>query len=294
MLTLQALEREFGSEEQCLAYVVRLRWPQGVRCARCGSARVWKLARPWRWQCKQCHPQGYRFSPLVGTVFEQTKAPLPLWFKVIYLLSQSKKGMSALQIQRMLGMGSYRTAWSMCHRIRAALQPATRAPLGGVVEVDETYVGGKEGKKRKGKRRRLNGTAGKIPVLGALSRRGAVVTQVVETPDTQTLQGFVTARVSLQAELVATDDHSGYRYLRAAGYPHETVRHSRGEYVRGQVHTQSIESFWALLKRGLLGTFHHVSRRYLPLYLREFTFRHSYRTDPHRFERMLAGGVGGV
>lgn len=294
MLTLQQLGQEFGTEEQCLAYVVRLRWPQGVRCARCGSAQVSKLARPWRWQCKQCNKQGYRFSPLVGTVFENTKYPLTIWFKVIYLLSQSKKGISALQVHRMIGSGSYRTAWSMCHRIRAALQSATRLPLRGIVEVDETYVGGKEGKKRKAQRRRLNGTAGKIPVLGALSRRGAVVTQVVETPDTRTLQGFVTARVSPQAELVATDDHSGYRYLRAAGYQHETVRHSRGEYVRGRVHTQSIESFWALLKRGLLGTFHHVSRRYLPLYLREFTFRYNHRTDPHRFERMLAGGVGGA
>lgn len=294
MLTLQQLGQEFGTEEQCLAYVVRLRWPQGVHCARCGSAQVAKLARPWRWQCKQCNKQGSRFSPLVGTVFEHTKYPLTIWFKVIYLLCQSKKGIRALQVHRMIGSGSYRTAGSMCHRIRAALQPATRAPLRGLVEVDETYVGGKEGKKQKAKRRRLNGTAGKIPVLGALSRRGTVVTQVVETTDTRTLQGFVTTRVSPQAELGATDEHSGYRYLRAAGYRHETVRHGRGEYVRGRVHTQSIESFWALLKRGLLGTFHHVSRRYLPLYLSEFTFRHNHRTDPHRFERMLAGGVGGV
>ena len=293
MLTLQQLGQEFGTEEQCLAYVVRLRWPQGVRCVRCGNARVVKLARPWRWQCKQCNKQGYRFSPLVGTVFENTKYPLPIWFQVIYLLSQSKKGISALQIHRMIGSGSYRTAWSMCHRIRAALQPAVRSPLRGLVEVDETYVGGKEGKKRKAKRRRLSGTAGKIPVLGALSRRGAVVTQVIATPDTRTLQGFVTACVSRQAELVATDEHSGYRHLRAAGYRHETVCHGRGEYVRGRVHTQSIESFWAVVKRGLLGTFHHVSRRYLPLYLREFTFRHNSRTDPHRFERMLAGGIGG-
>lgn len=293
MLTLQQLEQRFGTEEQCLAYLVRLRWPTGVRCARCGSGRVYKLRQPWRWQCKHCHKQGYRFSPLVGTVFEQTHYPLPLWFKVIYLLCQSKKGMSALQIQRMLGIGSYRTAWSLCHRIRAALPPAAQALLRGLVEVDETYVGGKEGKKPKAKRRRVSGTAGKLPVLGALSRRGAVVTQVVETPDTRTLQGFVTARVSRQAELVATDEHSGYRYLRAAGYRHETVCHGRGEYVRGPVHTQSIESFWALLKRGLLGTFHHVSRRYLPLYLREFTFRHNHRPDPHWFECILVSSLGG-
>lgn len=293
-MTLQQLGQEFGTEAQCLAYIVRLRWPRGVRCARCGSDRVVKLARPWRWQCKQCNKHGYRFSPLVGTVFENTKYPLPLWFQVIYLLCQSKKGISALQVHRMIGSGSYRTAWSMCHRIRAALPARPRALLRGLVEVDETYVGGKEGKKRKGKRRRLNGTAGKIPVLGALSRRGAVVTQVVETPDTRTLQGFVTTRVSRQAELVATDDHAGYRYLRAAGYRHETVRHGQGEYVRGRVHTQSIESFWAVLKRGLLGTFHHVSQRYLPLYLSEFTFRHNHRTDPHPFERMLAGSLGGV
>ena len=118
--------------------MVRLRWPQGVRCARCGRARVVKLARPWRWQCKQCNKHGYRFAPLVGTVFENTTYPLTIWFKVIYLLCQSKKGIRALQGQRRMGSGSSRTAGSMCHRIRAALQPTARPPLRGIVEVDET------------------------------------------------------------------------------------------------------------------------------------------------------------
>ncbi len=130
MLTLQELEEQFGTEEQCLAYLVGLRWPTGVRGTRCQSAKVYKVSRAWKWQCKQCYKQGYRFSPLVGTLFENTKYPLTIWFKVIYLLCQSKKGMSALQIHRMIGSGSYRTAWSMCHRIRGD-DDGGRPPAGG-------------------------------------------------------------------------------------------------------------------------------------------------------------------
>ena len=118
MLTLQELEEQFGAEKQCLAYLVGLRWPTGVRCARCQSAKVYKVAGGWNWHWKQCYQWGHRFSPLVGTLVENTKYPLTIWFKVIHLLCQSKKGMSTLQIQRMIGSGSYRTAWSMCHRIR--------------------------------------------------------------------------------------------------------------------------------------------------------------------------------
>ncbi len=171
---------------------------------------------------------------------------------------------------------------------------STRSPFSfPQVDTDAARVpdlGGKERNKPKAKRRPLNGTAGKIPVIGALARQGLVVAKVIRTPDTPTLQGFVTATVSLHADLVVTDEHSGYRHLAGAGYRHETVRHGAGEYVRGPVHTQTIESFWSLLKRGIMGAFHHVSERYLPFYLNEFTFRHNYRTDPHLFERVLIAG----
>src|SRR5713226_699175 len=124
MMTLNQLTQRFPTEDACRQYIVEMRWPDGVvRCPRCGSEKVHKLAhRPWNWQCKQCSPHGYRFSPLVGTIFENTNYPLRIWFQVIYLMCQSKKGMSALQIQRMIGAGSYRTAWYMCHRVRAAMQ----------------------------------------------------------------------------------------------------------------------------------------------------------------------------
>jgi len=226
----------------------------------------------------------------VGTLFENTKYPLTIWFKVIYRLCQSKKGMSALQIHRMIGSESYRTAWSMCHRVRAAMTTEAGPQLVGQVEVDETYVGGKERNKPKAKRSPLNGTAGKIPVIGALARQGFVVAKVISTPDTPTWQGFVTAPVSLHADLVVTDEHPGYRHLAGSEYRPETGRHGAAEYVRGPVHTQTIESFWSLLKRGIMGAFHHVSQHYLPFYLNEFTFRHNYRTDPHLFERVLIAG----
>jgi transposase-like protein len=139
---LAQLNKRFGTEGACLQYLASLRWPNGVRCPRCDSERVYTLAKPFRWQCKQCAKNGYRFSPLVGTIFENTNYPLTTWFQVIYLMCQSKKGMSALQIHRIIGSGSYRTAWYMCHRIRSAMENTDFQQLMGVDEIDETYIGG--------------------------------------------------------------------------------------------------------------------------------------------------------
>ena len=292
MMTLPQLLDRFPTEDSCRAYLVEMRWPTGVSCPRCGNENVMKLGRPWTWRCKKCTPKGYNFTPLVGTIFENTNYPLRTWFQVIYLMCQSKKGVSALQIHRTIGSGSYRTAWYMCHRIRAAMQNDEFKRLTGVVEVDETYIGGKAknrhgfgpGGHKKGSGGR--GTKGKVAVIGAISRKGNVVAKMIEKTDAATLTGFVRRTVSDRVSLIATDDHSGYLSL-GEDMPHGWVNHSHGEYVRGEVHTAHIDSFWSLLKRGVMGTFHQVSKDYLPLYLNEFSFRHNNRKSRDMFAMVI-------
>jgi len=276
-----------------LQYLASMRWPSGVSCPRCAAtAKVYKLKAAFKWQCKNCAKNGYKFSPLTGTIFENTNYPLREWFQVILMMCQAKKGMSALQVQRHIGMGSYRTAWYMCHRIRAAMQNETFQLLTGEVEVDETYIGGKAknrhgggvgGGTKKGQGGR--GPAGKVGVIGAIARKGNIVCQVIEATDAATLNSFVKETVSDKVDLVATDEHQGYRGIPR---PHESVNHSGGEYVRGNVHTNNIDSFWSLLKRGIMGSFHQVSKAYLPLYLNEFAFRHNNRENPDMFATVVA------
>jgi transposase-like protein len=233
MMTLRQLSARFQTQEQCLAYLVSMRWPDGVYCPRCGNDHVYALKQPFKWQCKKCAPNGYRFSPLTGTIFENTKFPLRDWLQVILMVCQAKKGLSALQVQRHIGMGQYRTA-------------------------------------------------------GAIARKGNVVCQVIEATDAKTLDGFVDSTVADRVSMVATDEHQGYRRI-GSKRPHGTVDHSAGEYVRGEIHTANIDSFWSLIKRGIFGNFHHVSKKYLPLYLNEFSFRHNNRENPDMFSTVVAG-----
>lgn len=246
MTSLKQIHEQFNTQDACMEFLVSMRWPEGVRCPRCGNEKVHKLKhRAWNWQCKACQKNGYRFSPLVGTVFENTNYPLPIWFEVIYLICQSKKGMSALQIQRMLKENgrptAYKTAFYICHRVRAMLNNPDFPPLMGVVEVDETYIGGKDTNRHWDKKKHVKGGWDKTPVIGAISRKGNLVCQMIERADMPTMHRFVAETVSKKVELVATDEHSGYRYLkRWQSLPHETVAHRHGEYVRGLVHTNNM------------------------------------------------------
>ncbi|MGP0060456.1 MAG: IS1595 family transposase [Beijerinckiaceae bacterium] len=289
-MTFSQWEKAFPDEDACDAYLVAHRWPQGTRCPRCNSDRVYSLqTRKWHWECPDCRQGGaYRFSDITGTIFENTKVDLRQWFRVIHLMLTSKKGISALQIQRMMGFGSYRTAWYMCHRVRAALVDPEFRKLMGIVEVDETYIGGKNKNRHADKKiKDARGTTGKLIVIGAASRKGNVVARVIENTDTATLDGFVREAVSEKVSLLATDEHSGYRKLGDL-FAHEFVRHGRGEYVNGAVHTQTIDGFWSLLKRGIMGSYHKISRKYLPLYVAEFTWRYNNRDNPDIFEAAIA------
>jgi transposase-like protein len=292
-MTLSDFERAFPDEQTCWTYLFSRRWPDGIaRCARCANDHVYaSKAHPWHWQCKKCGANNrapYRFSLKTGTIFEETKLPLRSWFKTLLLMLTSKKGISALQIHRLLGTGSYRSAWYICMRLRAGMRDPDFRKLLGIVEVDETYIGGKEKNKHRNKRINQRGTAGKTAVIGAISRKGNVVCKMIENTDTETLTRFVRLAVSDKVSLVATDEHSGYRLLKWV-MPHQTVSHSSGEYVRGEIHTGSIDSFWALLKRGIIGTYHNVSKKYLPLYLNEFQFRFNNRHEADIFGKAIAG-----
>jgi ISXO2-like transposase domain/Transposase zinc-ribbon domain len=278
-----------GDEDACIAYLVARRWPEGVICPRCGNPKVYPLASGHHWQCEQCAVNGYRFSHLAGTIFENTNKPLRDWFKVTHLILTSKKGMSARQLGRYMGFGSVKTAWLMAHKIRTAMiEPETK--LGGIVEVDETFIGGKAHNRHWDKRDgKPGGTAsGKAIVAGAIRRKGNVVARVVQNVSGVTLEAFVKEAVSEKVSLICTDQWTGYRNLKGT-FPHATVDHARHQYVVGAVHTNTIEGFWSIIKRGIVGTFHNVSKKYLHLYVAEFQFRYNNRFNADIFGTAIEG-----
>lgn len=292
-MTEGQFEAMFPDEQACGEYLVKRRWPDRVCCPRCGNVKVFPVkTMTLKWQCYECETvkgAGYRFSHIAGTIFENTNKPLRQWFRVVHLMLTSKKGISALQIQRHLGFGSYETAHSMCHKIRAALiEPETK--LGGIVEVDETFVGGKAKNRHWDKRDGKPGptASGKTIVAGAVRRKGNVIARVIDNVRASTLVAFVNEAVSEKVSLLCTDQWIGYTGLDKT-YPHATVDHAKRQYVVGAVHTQTIEGFWSIFKRGVVGSFHKVSAKYMPLYVAEFQLRYNNRFNSDIFGTAIEG-----
>jgi len=279
------------TEEEARTYLETIIWVDQTVCPFCGSTKHYtfkgKAHRAGLYKCADC---GKQFTVTVNTILHGSHLPIKTWLMAFYLMCSSKKGVSALQLQRQLGLGSYHTALSLTHKIRKAMQESPNfCKLFGYVEADETYIGGKG---KGGKRGR--GSKAKTPVAGIVQRNGKVRTQVVKRVDADTLKAFVLDNVDKYAKLI-TDEWPAYRGLgKEFTFGHAVVNHSQGEYVRGDLSTNWIESFWSLLKKGIGGVFHHVSVKYLGLYCDEFCFRWNTRKDSDsvRFEQALRQVIG--
>lgn len=285
-MTAAQWEKAFPTEDACRDYLTAHRWPSGeVSCPRCGNKAVYELGKSHQWQCQQCNHDGYRFSVIAGTIFENTNKPLRDWFRVIHLMLTSKKGVSALQVMRFMGFGSYKTAWYMCHRVRAGLANDDFRKLMGIVEVDETYIGGDDNNRHMGNKK---GSSGKVAVIGAVERKGKVVARVLGKVDHLNMETFVRVVCGDKVSLLATDQHRGYLGL-GDDFPHKSVNHSKKQYVVGAVHTNTIEGFWSLFKRSIVGSYHKVSKKYLALYIAEAQFRYNNRNNADIFGTAIAG-----
>lgn len=270
--TLSDMQRKYPDDKACLEWLFRHQYPNGITCEKCGvvNAKYHYVASRKTFSCQWC---GFQISPAAGTIFDHSSTPLTKWFYAMYLMGQTRTGISAKQLERELGV-TYKTAWRMFKMIRSRLDESSDAfgSNGGNVEVDETYVGGV----RKGKRGR--GAAGKTAVVGAVERKGRVKAQVVPNTQSCTVMSFIDETVAPDAT-VHTDEYAVYDRVEQHGYAHECVAHGAGEFVKGNAHINSIEGFWAQVKNAVNGVHHGVAPEYLQQYVNEYAFRYSHRND---------------
>jgi transposase-like protein len=295
-MKLIEVTKAFATEERCLAYLEASRWPKGVRCVTCGNDKISRITRKVtkksdnkRAQLYQCLEPTCKqqFSATTGTIFNGSHLSLDKWYMAIALIVDAKKGMSALQLQRHLKV-NYRTAWYLCHRIREAMNEPDGLKLTGTVEIDETYIGGRQ-------RGHKNKLKNKDVVLGLRQRGGPLRLVQVKDNKTDTLYEVIAQHVDAkQTKAIMTDDAGAYnfRLTQFQKIPHSKIRHSRGEYVKGDVHTNTVENSFSLLKRAVIGTYHQLSIKHLQRYLNEFSYRFNRREDADMFEQTVMRMAG--
>ena len=276
-MTLLDVQKLYSTDDRCREILTKLRWPNGVECPRCKATNVVWLETRKQFECMEC---SYQFSVLAGTVFNDSHLPLTTWFIAVLLLVEAKKGFSANQLKRTLGV-SYKTAWYLCHRIRAAMKEVDRPMLQGTVEVDETYVGGRPPRGSKPG----SGTPKQV-VIGIRQRGGDLRFFHASDAQSGTLAKYIAECVSPDVEVMVTDEYTSYPgAMKKTGLTakHKTIKHKNHVYVDGDIHTNTVESAFSLLKRGIIGTWHKISAKHLPAYLDEMTFRFNRRKSPTLF-----------
>jgi transposase-like protein len=305
-MTLPEVTMQFSTEARCRELLERLRWPEGIMCPRCKDTRVSRLKDYAKFECVGCT---YQFSVTSNTIFHDTHLPMPIWFLAVLLICEAKKGMSANQLRRTIWgehKGSYKTAWYLCHRIRAAMASAEKNMLYGTVEMDETWIGGRE-RNPKGAGRVPYAQSNKIPVIGIKQRGGELRFFKAEDVKSGTLAQYIKENVSEDVDVIMTDDWKAYpKAMKKLGIDpakHKSINHSAKVYVDGDITTNGIESAFSLLKRGIVGSWHKVSAKHLPAYLEEMSFRfnrrgrsdifidtlrHMVTADPLTFEELTA------
>lgn len=279
--TIKNFKADFPDDKTCLGFIWKNRYPNGLECPKCGKNHFTPIEKRRAYACS-C---GFQVYPTEGTIFHKSPTPLTLWFHAIFLMSQSKNGVAAKELERHLGV-TYKCAWRIAKQIRL-LMTDDNGPIGGseITELDETFVGGV----RKGKRGR--GAAGKTPVFGALERKGEIRLQVIPDVKQKTLMPLI-EKLVVDNTVIVTDGSNSYNHVKKLGHIHETVNHNTGEYVRGEVHTNNIEGFWSQFKRSVHGTYHAVSPKYLQTYLDEFSYRYNRRKSESPLPVLVFAEVG--